>query len=391
MAACAAFGLCAQSCGVFSSSTDCAGVDPGELDATGTGAEAGGGTGTPETGDRATGGGETGGGNTVDRDTSGGDTGGSDTAGGNTGGGDTGVGDTAGGATGGDTGGGDRGTNGGDVVIIGDTSFEVATGAEDATSDQGATQDAATDTTATESSEAGDSAVVASACGLPSPLPSKGLLYDGAGAAATCSQTISAADYPGNFWFSYSDGTQSGAPFVHTADFGGCDGPTDCAFHAMGSGYTGYGAGVGFTLNGNGLFDASGYSGVEVWLRGTTSGTRAAGWAKQDDSVHVKFLTGSTDASTTDPRQGDDYGAYCSTVEADGGVGGWVMCRLAFVSLTRDGFRGADAGAPDPATDRFDPQNLVKIEFEFSSYTPPDGGTPGPVGFDVWIDDVAFF
>jgi hypothetical protein len=67
------------------------------------------------------------------------------------------------------------------------------------------------------------------------------------------------------------------------------------------------------------------------------------------------------------------------------------VCTLAFTTLTRDGFRGVDSGAPAPATDTFDPQNLVKIQFEFSSYVPPDGGTPGPVSFDVWIDDIAFF
>jgi hypothetical protein len=67
------------------------------------------------------------------------------------------------------------------------------------------------------------------------------------------------------------------------------------------------------------------------------------------------------------------------------------MCRLPFASLTRDGFRTLDSGAPNPATDRFDPQNLVKIEFEFSAFTLLDGKAPGPVQFDVWIDDVAFF
>lgn len=230
-----------------------------------------------------------------------------------------------------------------------------------------------------------------SACGLPSPLPNKGLIYDGGAAAASCASTLDATNYPGNFWFAYSDGTSDGGVFLHTADFGGCGGPTDCAFHASGSGFTGYGAGVGFTLNNNAIFDASTYSGLQVWFKGTASGTRGASYAMQNDSVHVKFLTGALDGSTADPRNGDDYGAYCPTTGTDAGGGGWIVCRLPFASLTRDGFRGVDSGAPNPATDMFDPQNLVKIEFEFSAFTLPDGGTGGPVGFDVWIDDVAFF
>jgi hypothetical protein len=234
----------------------------------------------------------------------------------------------------------------------------------------------------------------AGACSLPSPLPANGLVYNGGVPAQVCPQTLDTVNYPNNSWFSYNDGTSDGGTFVHTAQKGGCDGANDCAFHASGSGYTGYGAGVGLTLNNNAIFDATakGYMGLQVWLKGTTTGTRGTGYAKRDNTVHVKFLTGNVDGSMADPRNGDDYGYYCSTQDADGGTGGWVVCPIPFASLMRDGFRNADSGAPNPGTDMFDPQNLVKIQFEFSAYTPPaEAGIQDVVGFDVWIDNVAFF
>ena len=246
--------------------------------------------------------------------------------------------------------------------------------------------DGASDGTSAPPSDGGPTA-----CGIPNPLPSKGLIYDGGVVAPSCPLTLDATNYPGNYWFGYGDGTNDGGTFIHTADVGGCGGPTDCAFHASGSGFTGYGAGVGLTLNTNGIFDASAYTGLQVWFKGTSSGTRGAGYAKQDNSVHVKFLTGSADGSAADPRNGDDFGAYCPTTDADASSGAWILCRLSFATLTRDGFRGVDSGAPNPATDTFDPQNLVKIQFEFSAFTLADGGPAGPVAFDVWIDDVAFF
>ena len=366
IAACAALDLSLQSCGVFSASGDCAEkatcAPTGDSD----GAENGGNVGPDGTVD-----GES---DRVSQDTST---------------------DTNDGAGPDGTGNGESDRASADTAT--DTSIEAAAGDGDTgTGDSEAMSpipDGSTDEASapTLTDGGGADGTIASACGLPSPLPNNGLIYNGGTPSPTCPQTPNALSYPNNFWFSYDDATSDGATFVHTADFGGCEGPTDCAFHAMGSGYTGYGAGVGLTLNSNAIFDASGYSGLQVWLKGTTSGTRGLGYARKNDSVHVKFLTGSPDGSTADPRNGDDYGAYCPTTDADGGVGNWVVCTLAFTTLTRDGFRGVDSGAPDPATDTFDPKDLLKIEFEFSSYVPPDGGTPGPVSFDVWIDDIAFF
>jgi len=175
------------------------------------------------------------------------------------------------------------------------------------------------------------------------------------------------------------------------ADHGGCDTSDGCAYHTTGSGYTNYGAGVGFTFASNAIFDASSYTGISVWLKGTTKGTRTAGYSAADNTVHVKFVTGSPDDAGVDPRNGDDFGLYCPTTADDAGTADcYVQCQIPFAMLQRDGFHSVDSGAPDPATDMFDPQNLVKVQFEFSSYTDSDGGVPVPVSFDLWIDGISW-
>jgi hypothetical protein len=192
-------------------------------------------------------------------------------------------------------------------------------------------------------------------------------------------------------WFHYDDGTSDAGAIVAGQKSGGCDSVDSCAFHTSGSNYTNYGAGAGITLASNNIFDASQYTGLDVWFRGTTQGTRGPNYSVSNNTVHVKFVTGFSDDAGADPRNGDDFGAYCPTTADDGGSDCYVECKIPFVALQRDGFRGVDSGAPDPSTDMFDPQNLVKIQFEFSLYNGPDGGVPVPVSFDLWIDDVSWY
>jgi hypothetical protein len=186
-----------------------------------------------------------------------------------------------------------------------------------------------------------------------------------------------------NNWFSYDDGTGDASSFVHAAAENGCVSGT-CAYHAQGGGFTGYGAGVGITLADNAKFDASKYTGLELYLKGTTTGTRGPNFVKADNTVHVKFPNLASDGG--DVERGNDYGAYCATQEAGGGDC-WVKCQIPFSGVTQDGY---DAGAGKNA---FALTDLVKIQFEFSAYTPPaDSGTKAePVSFDVWIDNVSFY
>jgi len=215
-------------------------------------------------------------------------------------------------------------------------------------------------------------------CSLPAVPPGL-ILYTGGIPAPACPTGIA---YNSQSWFPYDDGTSDAGTWVHTTAMGGC-GSGACAYHAAAGGFTGYGAGVGLTLNTTGVTaaplaaDAGGpYTGFQVWLKGTTTGTRQAGYALGNNFVHIKFVT-STD------RSGDEFGAYCPT-QSDT----WTECMLPFAGLKRDGYEAV----PPVATDMFDPQNLEKIEFEFSSYTPPaDSGITNVVSFDVWIDDAAFY
>jgi hypothetical protein len=192
-----------------------------------------------------------------------------------------------------------------------------------------------------------------------------------------------------NYWFHYDDGTLEGGTWTYGTDKGGCDVASHCAYHALGAGFSGYGAGVGLTLNNNNPFDASSFGGIQLYLRGTTLGTRGPGFSSQNDILHVKFVTGATTDASFDPRLGDDFGTYCPTGGAEAGTC-YEPCTILWSGLTRDGFKGADSGAPDPATDMFDPANLVKLQFEFSSYSPDGVTDPTPVSFDVWIDAIAF-
>jgi hypothetical protein len=193
---------------------------------------------------------------------------------------------------------------------------------------------------------------------------------------------------PGQGWFSYDDGTNPNGVFTHDGEMAGCGGPMTCAFHAAGSGYTGYGAGVGFDLksmnNAAEPSDAAvGYMHFSAWLKGTTTGTRGNGYAAANNTVHVKFVSSTF-------RAGDEFGVYCPT-QGDAGAG-WVQCDFPINAVRRDGFAPVDAGAPPIATDTFDWANLEQIEFEFSSYTPPaDSGVGSNVSFDLYIDDVAFY
>jgi hypothetical protein len=187
-------------------------------------------------------------------------------------------------------------------------------------------------------------------------------------------------------WFSYSDGTSDAGDFIHGQAAGGCNIAADCAYHTSGSGFTGYGAGAGITLNANAIFDASRYNGLDLWLRGFTVGTRGPGLTSLDNVVHVKFVTG----PGADPRQGDDYGAYCPLAGADADSC-YAPCHIPFAAVFRDGTRSVEAGAPDPTIDIFDPQNVVKIQFELSAYSDSNGSDPVPVSFDVWIDGIAWF
>jgi hypothetical protein len=217
-------------------------------------------------------------------------------------------------------------------------------------------------------------------CPLPTTTAVDALLYDGVPPGATCLTTLNA---PRNsFWFGYDDATSDGGiPRSVVGAFGGCGGASDCAIHATGSGFTNYGAGMGFDLRdapGPVPVDATPYMGIQFSAKGTITGTRGPMYASSPQTIHVKFV---------DPtvRAGDDFGGYCSMLMN----GTWTVCNLAFAALTRDGFGNTTVPV---ATDVLDRGQLLKIQFEFSKFSdPPDSGVVTPVGFDFWIDNISFY
>jgi hypothetical protein len=229
-------------------------------------------------------------------------------------------------------------------------------------------------------------------CACPAVLSdaATGLIYQGGTpTAGSCPLSFTFDGVSTNSWFSYNDGTTGGS-LTHVADVTGCNTPNSCALHATGSGFTGYGAGVGLTLNNNNLFDASAFTGLSFYLRGTTMGTRGPGFTISNNTVHVKLVSGDSDADASDPLNGDDYGFY-SVIEQEAGATCYTSFQVPFSAFAVDAY---DAGGT-PTTIQQALQNLVKIQFEFSAYSvTSDSGAltdPTPVGFDVEIDNVSFY
>lgn len=202
------------------------------------------------------------------------------------------------------------------------------------------------------------------------------LLYNGTpNTAGTCDNKI---NLPRNGdWFHYHDSTVADtAAGAQTAgaELKGRGTAPDCAYHTTGSGYTDYGAGVGFSLNHSGALDCpidgTRFLGMSFYVKGTTDGTRSTGYKLTPNTVHVKFVT------TTD-RGGDDYGGFCST----GAGTDWTLCTVQFGDATREGWNSKIPST----TDKFDLKNLQKIQLQFDRES-----SSASVSFDVWFDDVTF-
>jgi len=224
-------------------------------------------------------------------------------------------------------------------------------------------------------------------CGFPAPTTTPGVLYSGfpMGTGMGCVQNI---PMPRNgAWFQYYDTTGDGGVAMYSkAEMGGCGGMSLCAYHAkgptVGSGFLGYGAGVGFDLNDSAAnvamsYDAvaAGYTGIQFWAKGMISGTRGMGFSLLPQTIHLKLVTATN-------RGGDDYGFYCPMTDPTI----WKVCTADFDQLQRDGWNSAIS----TKTDQFDGQNLLKVQFEFSRYDDTMTET-NTVAFDVWIDEVSFY
>ena len=161
-------------------------------------------------------------------------------------------------------------------------------------------------------------------------------------------------------WFIFNDGTGTQTP-------AGAFAPStpgresNYAVRTTGSGFSGWGAGVGLPLNDDGTtrdsFDASDYEGITFWARAESAVT-----------ARFNVFDGNTDQD----------GGVCSTCFDHFGADvqlttSWQQFTFAWDELEQDGWGNPQSGAIDPS-------QLYGLAFQFG---------PG-VSFDLWIDDVAF-
>ncbi|KYF61031.1 hypothetical protein BE15_27970 [Sorangium cellulosum] len=186
------------------------------------------------------------------------------------------------------------------------------------------------------------------------------------------------------YWYSYNDGTGTQTPPVYSEAMPvgfipealtPPRGESTMAMHTFGSGFTEWGAGVGFALNGPdmGLFpyDASAYSGIKLWARLGDAGAVTAMKVNVSDKVSEP-AGGICDESAGEgePNRCFDHWFYTAPLGAE-----WAEVVIPFEELTREG-HGAE-----PTAEAVDITGLYTIEFRFAQGE----------DFDVYIDDISFY
>lgn len=175
-------------------------------------------------------------------------------------------------------------------------------------------------------------------------------------------------------WYVYNDKTAAGmqTPTVGTdfkpdAVMPARSGSTFAA-HTSGSGFTVWGAGMGFDVNNPGgtakkVYDASAYSGITFWAKGTASKAVRMNIPTKDTSPEGN-LCNMTDAG--DSVCNDHFGTTL-TLTAD-----WTQQTVDFANDLAQSHFGPPAD--------FKPSEIYGVQFQVG---------PGAT-FDFWIDDVAF-
>ena len=141
--------------------------------------------------------------------------------------------------------------------------------------------------------------------------------------------------------------------------------------HGLGSGAIDVsgGASVGFCFKGTdrggeAVFDASGYTGLSLWLSGTTIGTRGPSGSPSPNTIHVRITEAAPDSSGWGPSPGASFGGYCPTYgDADAP---WIRCVLPFESLQREGVQSEEAPI---VTDGLSPRALLTVTLNFPAFS----------------------
>jgi hypothetical protein len=198
--------------------------------------------------------------------------------------------------------------------------------------------------------------------GTPRPICTDSLLIDDMedGEGAICP-----SDGRTGYWYTGSDGTSTdltpALEFNPTLIKDGSRGTSQYAARMTGSGFTIWGALMGFNLNapsvGTGTIDVSAVKGIRFWMRSNAP-------------VRVDFQTPETIAVEFG---GECVGNNCGNhlgfqISAPGS--GWVEYQVPFAALTQ-----RDGGSV-----KWNRRSLVGLQFQ----------VPANMAFDVWVDDIRF-
>ncbi|WP_437508096.1 hypothetical protein [Sorangium sp. So ce1099] len=186
------------------------------------------------------------------------------------------------------------------------------------------------------------------------------------------------------YWYSYNDGTGTQTPPVYSEEMPVLfvpetltppRGQSTMAMHTFGSGFTEWGAGIGFALSGEDMqvnaYDASAYAGLVFWARLGDPGAEATMKVNVSDRVSEP-AGGICDESAVsgEANRCFDHWFYTAHLGTE-----WAQIEIPFEELTREGW-GAEPTAP-----AVDVAGLYVIEFRFAQ----------DEDFDVYVDDIRFY
>jgi hypothetical protein len=169
-------------------------------------------------------------------------------------------------------------------------------------------------------------------------------------------------------WYTYNDETEGGAQSPEMGasfvpDSGGHGGMY--AAHTAGSGFTEWGAGMGFDLANDGVtkgtYNAAAYTGISFWAKGTPFRLKVL--------VPATVPTAQGGTCTVAPC-GDNHGSVITATSE------WQQFVVPFSSLTQESWGGEQIAWSTTLLNA-----VIGIQFQVTAGTT----------FDIWIDDVAFY
>jgi hypothetical protein len=182
--------------------------------------------------------------------------------------------------------------------------------------------------------------------------------------------SICATNGRGGTWYMYSDATSTDltpkGPFKPTLIDDGKRGTSRYAAHLAGSGFTLFGAAMGFNLNEQDLatrtYDASTVFGIKFWMK-STAPVRVV--VTTPETIQPSIGGQCADSATA--MNCDNYFGFLITAPS----AGWVEYEVPFSALRQ---RPGGSAA-------WNPRNLIGVEFQ----------VPTTAAFDVWVDDIRFY